>query len=47
MTKEGNKLLYYVMRRYCPHDVVQRDYVLAFTNEHCDYLNKEYDNLQL
>lgn len=44
MTKEGNKLLHYVMRRYCPHDIVQRDYVLAFTQEYCDYAHKAYDD---
>ena len=38
------KLLHYVMRRYCPHDIVQRDYVQAFTKAHCDYLHGAYDD---
>ena len=43
MTKEGEKLLHYIMRKYCPHDIVQGDYVLAFTQEYCDYVHKAYD----
>ena len=44
MTKEVKQLLNYVMRRYCPHDIVQRDYVSAFTQAHCDYLHEAYDD---
>ena len=41
---DTEKLLHYVTRRYCPHDIVQREYAQAFTSEHCDYLHKAYDD---
>lgn len=42
MTNEAEKLLHYVTRRYCPHDIVQRDFVNAFTSNCCDYLHETY-----
>lgn len=38
------ELYHYVTRRYCPHDIVQRDFALDFTKDVCDYLNKAYDD---
>lgn len=44
MTPDAENLLHYVMQRYCPHDIVQQDFALSFTNAHCSYLSNTYIN---
>lgn len=42
MNDEKEKLLHYITRRYCPHDIVQRDFANEFTSKNCDYLHVTY-----
>ena len=44
MNKEAKKFLRYIMRKYCPHDIVPDDYAVDFTEAHCIYENKAYSN---
>lgn len=44
MANEVEKLLHYITLRYCPHDIVQRDYARAFTSDCCSYLHKTYND---
>ena len=38
----SNILFKYISSRYCPHDILSKDYVYAWTNDKCEYLNKQY-----